>query len=161
MAVQTVSEPSEWIRSYQSSPPVDVKKMAEDLGLKIFDFDQMPMGASGKLYPDQKSAAGWSIGVNVSDTYTRKRFTIAHEIAHFLLHSKDIRGGVIDDPLYRSEYLSGAQETQANKFAADILMPYALLQQMAQKGIVQIDELARRFGVSTQAMSIRLGIPLP
>ena len=161
MATQAQARPSDWIRNYQAMPPVDVKKIAEDLGLRIFIFDRMPMGASGNLYPDAGSKSGWSIGVNASDSLTRKRFTIAHEIAHFLLHRQDIGGGVVDDPLYRSEHLSGWQETEANKFAADILMPYDLIEQFANRGIRNVDELAKKFGVSTQAMNIRLGIPLP
>lgn len=161
MATQVQIRPNDLIRRYQGAPPVDVKKMAEDLGLRVFNFDVMPRGASGKLYPDPSSDAGWSIGVNASDSPTRKRFTIAHEIAHFLLHRQDIRGGVIDDPLYRSEHLSGGQEAEANRFAADILMPYGLLEEFASRGITNIERLARAFGVSTQAMKIRLGIPLP
>lgn len=50
-----------------------------------------------------------------------KRFTIAHEIAHLLLHRPILREGVTDDVLYRSPHLGGTQETEANKMAADIL----------------------------------------
>lgn len=161
MATQTIPMPSEWIRRYQSNPPINVKKMAEDLGLKVLEFSEMPVDASGKLYPDSSSPSGWSIGVNARDTFTRKRFTIAHEIAHFLLHRNSIRGAILDDTLYRSTLMSSAQETEANKFAADILMPYGLLEQFVERGVMSVDELAQKFGVSSQAMSIRLGIPLP
>jgi Zn-dependent peptidase ImmA (M78 family) len=155
-----IANPSEWIRNYQLRAPVDVKRMANDLGILVFELDNMPLGVSGKLFQDKKSSSGWSIGVNKNDSATRKRFTIAHELSHFLLHRNYISNGVLDDVLYRSEYLSGAQETEANKFAADILMPYSLLQSAAIKA-TNVDDLARTFGVSPQAMSIRLGIPLP
>jgi len=134
--------------------------MATDLGLKIWQFSDMSEGMSGKLYRDSTSPKGWSIGVNANTSSTRKRFTIAHEIAHFLLHKDFLGEGVLDDTFYRSEHLSGAQETEANKFAADILMPYHLLQTTG-RNVENLDELAKKFGVSTQAMSIRLGIPLP
>ena len=160
MPAKTIANPSDWIRDYQLRAPVDVKRMASDLGIAILELDDMPVGASGKLFQDRKSRSGWSIGVNKSDSFTRKRFTIAHELSHFLLHRNYITNGVIDDVLYRSEHLSGAQETEANKFAANILMPYGLLQSVASRA-VNVDELARTFGVSPQAMSIRLGIPLP
>lgn len=156
----TISKATEWISAFQSRAPVDVKQIAERLGLQIYELDDMPPGASGKLYPDPNSRAGFSIGVNKADSYTRKRFTIAHEIAHFILHRNDVAHGVLDDTLYRSEHLSGAQETEANKFAADILMPLPLLRSIAQH-LRSVEELAKLFGVSTQAMSIRLGIPLP
>lgn len=161
MTAITPVKASDWIRPYQISAPVDVKQMAKDLGLAIYDLTNMGAGMSGKLYPDRRSPSGFSIGVNANDSYTRKRFSIAHEIAHYLLHRPDIQDGILDDTFYRSEHLSSAQETEANKFAADILMPYHLVQSMAQRGIVNVDDLARKFGVSTQAMSIRLGIPLP
>lgn len=156
----TPSEPSLWISRFQSRAPVDVKQIAATLGLQIFELDNMPPGASGKLYPDPSSQSGFSIGVNKADSFTRKRFTIAHEIAHFLLHRNEVSYGVLDDTLYRSEHLSGEQETEANKFAADILMPLPLLRSMAQR-LRNVEELAKLFGVSVQAMSIRLGIPLP
>jgi Zn-dependent peptidase ImmA (M78 family) len=161
MSVTITAEPSKWIRAYQLRPPIDVKKMADDLGVKIWELTDMPPDASGKLFPDRRSTSGFSIGVNRHDSYTRKRFSIAHELAHFLLHRSEVQDGIIDDTFYRSEHLSGAQETEANKFAADILMPYDLINSMAQRGITDVDELAKTFGVSTQAMSIRLGIPLP
>jgi Zn-dependent peptidase ImmA (M78 family) len=160
MPPKTIANPGEWIRNYQLRAPVDVKRIADDLGIAVLELDTMPVGASGKLFQDKKSSSGWSIGVNKSDTSTRKRFTIAHELSHFLLHRNYISNGVLDDVLYRSEHLSGAQETEANKFAADILMPYTLLQAAASRAI-NVDDLARTFGVSPQAMSIRLGIPLP
>jgi Zn-dependent peptidase ImmA (M78 family) len=160
MSPKTINDPKEWIRSFQLSPPVDVKRMADELGIKIWELETMPTGASGKLFPDRRSAAGWSIGVNKSEPNTRKRFTIAHEMAHFLLHKGELRSGVLDDTLYRSEHLSGAQETEANKFAADILMPFHLLNRFAGN-VGSLDELAKKFEVSRQALSVRLGIPLP
>jgi Zn-dependent peptidase ImmA (M78 family) len=81
-------------------------------------------------------------------------------LSHFLLHRNYISNGVLDDVLYRSEHLNGAQETEANRFAADILMPYSLLQSAAGSAL-NVDDLAKTFEVSPQAMSIRLGIPLP
>ncbi len=152
---------SDWIRPYQISAPVDVKQMAKDLGLNIYESTNMGTGMSGKLYPDRRSPAGFSIGVNSGDSYTRKRFSIAHEIAHYLLHRSLIQDGILDDTFYRSEHLSSTEETEANRFAADILMPYSLIQVLAQRGITNVADLANKFGVSTQAMSIRLGIPLP
>ena len=159
MPVST-SNPSEWIRAYQDAPPIDVHTMATDLGLRVWEFSDMSDTMSGKLYRDETSPKGWSIGVNTNSSSTRKRFTIAHEIAHFLLHKDYLGDGVFDDTFYRSEHLSGGQETEANRFAADILMPYHLIQGVASR-TPGIEELANRFGVSKQAMSIRLGIPLP
>jgi hypothetical protein len=43
--------------------------------------------------------------------------------------------------------------------AADILMPYSLIQSLINRGYKTVPELARELVVSKQAMSIRLNIP--
>src|SRR3546814_7195870 len=63
--------------------------------------------------------SGFAIYVNGSHPRVRRRFSIAHEIAHFALHRNLIGDGVTDDAMYRSN-LSSAVEVQANRMAADI-----------------------------------------
>src|SRR3546814_8751462 len=70
--------------------------------------------------------SGFAIYVNGSHPRVRRRFSIAHEIAHFALHRNLIGDGVTDDAMYRSN-LSSAVEVQANRMAADILMPWHLI----------------------------------
>jgi len=86
---------------------------------------------------------------------------VAHEIAHYLLHRDQIGQGITDDALYRSS-LSDSREAEANRLAADILMPRgAIATAVAKIGAVERDELvakmADEFGVSEIAMRIRLG----
>src|SRR3546814_3235070 len=61
--------------------------------------------------------SGFAIYVNGSHPRVRRRFSIAHEIAHFALHRNLIGDGVTDDAMYRSN-LSSAVEVQANRMAA-------------------------------------------
>ncbi|HEY0522277.1 MAG TPA: ImmA/IrrE family metallo-endopeptidase, partial [Stellaceae bacterium] len=82
-------------------------------------------------------------------------FTLAHEIAHFILHRDLIEDGVSDDTMYRSKELSGYHEVQANRMAADILMPVMLVKRAAELQS-NPDLLARVFRVSPAAMKIRL-----
>ena len=104
--------------------------------------------------------SGFSIAVNAGDAYTRKRFTIAHEIAHFILHRDSLEsGGLTDDSMYRSG-LSSAAEAAANRLAADILMPRSLIGALVKSGIRDPESLANQFQVSLPAMQIRLGIPV-
>lgn len=67
----------------------------------------------------QGGTSGVAIYVNKGHHVNRRRFTTAHEIAHFILHQDFIGDGIADDGLYRSK-LSNAMEAQANKLAADI-----------------------------------------
>jgi Zn-dependent peptidase ImmA (M78 family) len=89
----------------QGSAPVKVVGLAHDLGLRVFRED-LRSGISGKLYRDSDSNSGWSISANSNEPETRQRFTIAHEIGHFVLHLRSVIDFVEDDvftaPTYRA-----------------------------------------------------------
>jgi Zn-dependent peptidase ImmA (M78 family) len=107
---------------------------------------------------DRGGSSGYAIYVNDRHAATRRRFSIAHEIAHFALHRSLIGDGITDDALYRSK-LSGPIETQANRMAADILMPWHLIRAATDSGLSSVEDLARHFEVSKSTMSIQLGVP--
>jgi Zn-dependent peptidase ImmA (M78 family) len=102
--------------------------------------------------------SGYAIYINGHHALTRRRFTMAHEIAHFVLHRTLIGDGVQDDALYRSK-LSSAVEAEANRYAAEILMPWSLINQEVAKGNNTVEALAHALNVSKSSMSIRLGVP--
>jgi len=149
------------IRKYQETAPVDVIALAHDLGIAVWQSDKLPKDVSGKLFLDSKNGgkSGWSILVRDQDAPVRKRFTVAHEIGHFLLHRSDLGDGITDDEFYRSG-LSNVQEAQANRLAADILMPYPLINRIMADGTRDISVIASKLGVSQAALKIRLGIPV-
>ena len=158
MLVDLASE--QVIRKFQTAAPVDVIGLANEFGIKVWQSDKLDAGISGKLFKDEKNggSSGWSILVRATDASVRKRFTVAHEIGHFVLHRSDLGDGVTDDEFYRSG-LSTAQEAQANRLAADILMPFSLINKLTNQGVTAIDELSVKLGVSQAALKIRLGIP--
>jgi Zn-dependent peptidase ImmA (M78 family) len=126
-------------------------------------MNSLPPNVSGKIFRDPLNGgpSGFSIGVNAKEHDLRKRFTIAHEIAHFLLHRAKLENGdLTDDTMYWSG-LSTEEEAQANNLAAQILMPYELIQRLINSGVKDVESLAERFQVSKAAMTIRLGIPVP
>lgn len=108
---------------------------------------------------------GYRIVVNSTHSRNRRRFTAAHELGHFVYHREIIGDGIVDDAAYRSERIgqyAGTKilreyETQANRFAATILMPSVWLDRMQAEGI-PVPEMARRLQVSDEALRIRLGI---
>ena len=104
--------------------------------------------------------SGYAIFVNNNHHTHRRRFTIAHEIGHFVLHGDLIGDGIAEDYLLRADGFPNRIETEANKFAASLLMPRHLMIDYQIQGILSIPELAKIFNVSKDAMSIRLlGIP--
>jgi hypothetical protein len=149
------------IAPFQRSAPVDVLGVANAFGLNVWE-EELEKGVSGKLFRDDVNggSAHYSIIVNAPESLTRKRFTVAHEIAHFILHRNQIGDGLSDDTFYRSG-LSSSQEVEANKLAADIIMPYPLIDTLQRSGVSGVPELAETLQVSLTAMMIRLGIPIP
>jgi Zn-dependent peptidase ImmA (M78 family) len=109
------------------------------------------------------------IGVNSLHHPHRQRFTIAHELGHLQLHRDMIESEVHVDKdfpvlLRDQNSASGTEkvEIQANDFAAELLMPEALIQQaLAGKRFdidddAPIEELAKKFRVSKQALEYRI-----
>ena len=153
--------PLEIMRAHQTAAPVPVEKLANALGLVVVDEPDLTDDISGLIERANESEArsGYRIIVNERHTKTRKRFTIAHEIAHYLLHRDQIGDRLQDDALYRSR-VSSKIEREANQLAADILMPRDLIEsELRNRDAISIDDLARHFEVSKIAMAIRLDVP--
>ena len=147
------------IRRHQNSAPVETIEIAQDFGIKVYKTDNWPSNISAMIRRDPNGgSSGYAIYVNAKHSRTRRRFSIAHEIAHFALHRNLIGDGITDDALYRSS-LNSAIEVQANKMAADILMPWHLINDAIEQGITSVEEMAKHFDVSRSTMSIQLGVP--
>ncbi len=93
----------------------------------------------------------------------RLNFTIAHELGHWLIDSRTL-GLTNNDNLLTYPLASrkpADQEKLANRFAAELLMPKSILLNEVYKhkglGNLQLMALAAKFGVSIEALSIRLG----
>ncbi len=140
------------IKSYHSKGfPIKISKIAEEYNINL-QSGNFPKGISGQIY---KENGNYRIDVNQNDGFKRRRFTAAHELAHFFLHESQIGDGIVDNAMYRS-VLSNSTEVEANKLAADILMPMSKINKLDGKSI---EYLANYFEVSEQAMKVRLGIP--
>ena len=145
--------------------PIDVEKIAEALGLRVV-AENLGGEISGLLVSKEGMA---SIAVERREPPARRRFTIAHEIGHFLLRHHLQRNELVHTDerwqvIYRSPKASEGldpMEVQANQFAATLLMPTRILRdrvQQLQKPLTEADvkKLANDFKVSEQAMTIRL-----
>lgn len=149
--------------------PVDVKGIIESLGIAYLETDELDDSISGFIKRISKDGRP-IIVVNKTHTKQRRRFTAAHELGHYLLHSMD---SVFVDTneekiLFRkksNDPLIDIKEIQANNFAAELLMPRdRLLEDLG--GSISIDDsswsrcvadLSTRYNVSSQAMTIRIG----
>lgn len=131
-----------------SAPPIPVDKIAEFFSLRIVEYSKFPKHISGTIM--QLPDGSMVIGINSNDQKVRQRFSIAHEIAHFLLGHDERH--IIDDTFDKPT----DKEREANQFAADLLMPIDMLKKDIMERKYDIPSLAKRYDVSDQAMSIRL-----
>lgn len=156
----TYRDAMEIIAKHQVSAPVQTIPIARELGLEVYRVRGWRDTISGMIKQDASRGgkSGFAIFVNATHAATRRRFTIAHEIGHYVLHQDRIGDGITDDALYRSK-LGGAIEVQANRFAADLLIPDHLLRRAIEDGMESVEDLAHHFDVSKSSMSIRLGVP--
>lgn len=154
-----------------SRAPVDIERLAR----KWAHVMKQPLdgGISGMLVPLPAAVDGrqWAVVVNDSHSDVRQRFTIAHELGHLLLHGytaahadRTFKVRLRDS---HSSEGSVAEEIEANRFAAELLMPTELLRRKLlnhtmeyapenQSGDRELAKLAQEFNVSKQALQIRL-----
>lgn len=144
------------IQAHHTSFPVKVGAIAKAFGL-IVKSSTLPGNISGEI---KETDGQIVIRINRHDVKARQRFTLAHEISHFLLHRDLIGDGITDDALFRSK-LPSAIETEANRLAADILMPIHLLNihkklKADLKGEALYESLAQDFEVSLTSLKYQL-----
>ena len=120
-----------------------------DIEVKYID---MPDSQSGSLvFVDGK----WIINVNQSHNHNRQKFTIAHELGHYIMH-KDTKTNFEDYIFFRNNKLDSL-EYAANEFAANILMPEEAVRKLIDsQNVKNIGVLADIFGVSARAMIYRI-----
>ena len=130
--------------------PVDPEAIAKGLGVRL--CPEFEMEASGEFrFGDDGTP---EICYRIGEAPVRSRFTIAHEIGHFVLdHGPRFRDGVENFNMATRNW----RERAANTFAANLLMPKAAVDAAVEKlGITDIVRLARAFDVSQVAMKYRL-----
>lgn len=144
---------------------VDVEAIAAALGIRI-QKQKASEDMSGFLFRNHQESTV-VIGVNSHQSETRQRFTVAHEIGHFLLHADDRmhvdRGYEVKLRDAKSSEGTDVEEKEANLFAAELLMPEKFLERDLAEldGVDLCDEqalkgIAEKYQVSTQALAFRL-----
>lgn len=145
------------IRSHQTCFPVKVGSIAKELNVKVLSSTMGP-GISGSITIE---GGHYTIRANRHDVKERQRFTVAHELGHYLLHRSMIGDGIVDDVLYRSS-LSNSLEAEANRLAAEIIMPWTLMEKSIKRysdlgDVAMMEFIAKEAEVSLTAIKIRLG----
>lgn len=149
--------------------PVSLDRVTRHLSIRV-EYADLGNDCSGVLVRN-RSAEGAVIGVNWAHHTNRQRFTVAHEIGHYVLHD----AAAFVDKHYRVNFRNNTgsgtqnQEIEANRFAAALLMPREWVVRafedsdcdFSEDDDEELCELAKSFGVSPQAMAIRLSVVMP
>lgn len=155
-------------KNYIASIPVNIEAMIRSFDIELDKNSNLPEGVLGEI---SKDGDRYKISIKKTDHYYRKRFTMAHELGHFVLHKDKIGNGIDDSENYRAlrrtnSAVGALEEKEANSFAANILMPEDLVVQYAkERGVFvgndneqeeALQEIATAFQVSKAAMQIRI-----
>lgn len=151
--MQTASASAVLNKFWDGNLPVNVDAIAQRLGIEV-RYENLESGLNGYVnFVDGTPV----IHVNADDARVRQRFTIAHEIGHFVLgHVRENGRPMLRDT--RAEYSMDSlpHERAANKFAASLLMPAEAVRFVIGQGYGStLSQLTNMFGVSREAMQFR------
>lgn len=138
---------------WDRSVPVNIDDIAQRMGAEVRYLPKLDGGddISGRF----DILNGRPIcSVRSADPIVRQRFTLAHELGHYVLNHG---GGFRDNAASFNVYNYDQREVDANKFAAEVLMPKLAIDYVIEKlGRDDVADLAQLFNVSQQAMRFRL-----
>lgn len=131
---------------------LDVEKLIQFIPGVRLEYSDFDSSLSGSL---TKQGEEWIVRVNKSHNKARQRFTIGHELGHYVYH-KDDENDFVDTAFFRGKATDNLEYT-ANRFASELLMPEEEVRQLIDKENVRsVADLAQRFGVSSAAMLHRV-----
>jgi Zn-dependent peptidase ImmA (M78 family) len=130
----------------------DVEKFIKDKypDIKILKV-ALSSDVSGKLeYKD----GVWMMSVNLQHPEVRQRYTLGHELGHYLNHRDSVKS--FEDTIYFRNKQKSSMEYMADQFAARLLMPENDVNELVKSGVKTVKEMSLIFGVSLEAMKYRL-----
>lgn len=130
--------------------PLDVSALTQLLGIAM-RMEPMKGDESGSLKKERDGS--WVITVNSLHHPHRQRFTIAHELAHYIKHT--IISDEFNDSVFFRDGTINEIETEANRFAAELLMPDNQFQVFVNEKSKNVEEIASYFQVSSMAVRLR------
>jgi hypothetical protein len=134
-------------------PPVPLEPILERMNIELAERKNQKEDALlvPMTDPSQGMPSAWMVYYNPDKPEVRRRFTIAHEVGHVVLHgvphAAAARGG---GGRFR------AREREVERFAAELLMPASFVRAAVTRYGAAADRLAALFRVSRRAMEIRL-----
>jgi Zn-dependent peptidase ImmA (M78 family) len=145
--VEDAAEAARYMRSLWRVPPGpmgDLTQLLEDNGVIVIAMPREDNDLSGLSIYDHRSTLPPVVFVNASAPGCRGRFTLAHELAHLVLH-------------HQLKETVAECEDEADEFAAEFLMPAADIRREfpSRIDLSQLVHMKTRWGVSMGALLMR------
>lgn len=96
----------------------------------------------------------WVMTVNSQHPYVRQRYTLGHELGHYLNHRNSVK--TFEDTVFFRSKQKSSMEYVADQFAARLIMPENDINCLLRDGVKTVKEMASKFDVSLEAMKYRL-----
>lgn len=141
--------------------PVDVEQIAKKLGLQVEyrSFQGRHVDSLSGLLVRMNPGEPFRAVVNAQDSTHRQRFTLAHEIGHYVHKYSDTpeddTPGLVEHRDELSSRGTDSEEIWANRFAAALLMPASNIMQLWGQGWA-VTRIADFYNVSPEAVEHRL-----
>lgn len=141
------------IRGIKAPEDIDLEAIARTLGAKV--KERPLVGCEARIIGNNDEAI---ITINSRSNFERKRFSLGHEIGHWQLH-RGMDFACLHQDIGNPSGKTKQKERDADRFAANLLMPWFLFKPIAQSlahaDFKAISELSRRFHTSFVATAIR------
>ena len=135
--------------------PVDVPKLSQAEGFEVRESGQLGEGEAGQTLV---KAGRRIIVVNKNDHPYRRRFTIFHEIAHYVLELPSVHGSHLMSNELERFSSRPPEEILCDIFAAECLVPWQLIEPLTEQfeyTAATIAELSQRFEASKPCIASR------
>lgn len=151
--IEALAESLAGSANYQ--PGGDIAEVVENFGGKIL-IDTDPFEAKEtqeSIHINEDST--FVVNLPAATSIERDRFTIAHELGHYILHYLFLGKNKTGDRFKANRFGSGRLEWEANWFAASFLMPKGKYIESYRQNMGLHSLIASEFGVSVSASEVR------
>lgn len=141
------------LQGFEVDSSIPIEKIIEhnpELDLKYKDL------GINDAYIKKASDNRFEIGVNSKHHINRQRFSMAHEYGHYLLHREKIHEMPAGEQILHRNGGQNRVESQANRFAAELLMPENLVRKSFRSSGGRLKKMADYLGVSKESLKYRL-----
>ncbi len=137
-----------YINNYRLDIERLISENYKDIKIEHLSLDS---DVSGKL---EYKNGFWIMTVNSQHPTVRQRYTLGHELGHYLNHRDTLKS--FEDTVFFRNKQKSSMEYMADQFAAQLLMPENDIVSLVKEGVKTVKEMASKFDVSLEAMKYRL-----